>query len=65
MNKWEKIGLIVGAIETIVIGVASIFMQKKIADKLKALDLLNEDGSDLDQAKLREYCKRMNEEEGH
>ena len=65
MNKWDKIGLIVGAIETIVIGVASIFVQKKIADKLKVLDLLTEDGSDLDQEKLREYCKKMNKEEGH
>lgn len=65
MNKWDKIGLIVGAIETIVIGVASIFVQKKIADKLKAMDLLNEDGSDLDHVKLLEYCKKMNKEKGH
>lgn len=63
MNKWEKIGLIIGAIETIVIGVAGIFAQKKITDKLKAMDLLTEDGADLDQAKLKEYCKKANEEE--
>lgn len=62
MSKWDKVGLIVGAIETIVIGVAGFFAQREIREKLKELDLLSKDGRQLDMDKLDTYCKKVNED---
>lgn len=62
MSKWDKVGLIVGAIETIVIGVAGFFAQREIREKLKELDLLSKDGRQLDMDKLDTYCKKVHED---
>lgn len=58
MDKWDKISLIVGAIETILIGIAGIVAQKQIIDSLRKLDLLTENEKDVDMDKLQAYCKR-------
>lgn len=62
MTKWEKAGLVIGAIETIVIAIAGVIANTQIKNRMKELNLLNETETDIDMNKMAEYCRKVNKD---